>query len=74
MNEWISVNESIPNENKAVLVWCPEHENIYLAFVENGVWMYFGGPIAVCNDAVTHWMPIPEPPKENENRIGQVMA
>ena len=62
MSEWISVDDKLPENMNDVLVvislgimfvaW-------YDSFYEN-VWMYNGSTL----HNVTHWMPLPEPPKK----------
>lgn len=57
--DWISVNDRLPDECKYVLVW----ESQGFAYCDKliyGIWN-----IGANNGAIiTHWMPLPEPPKE----------
>ena len=66
--KWIPVSERLPEENKSVLVYAPEYNNIYCAYLEGDTWFIFGsyGTYAVAN--VIAWMPLPKPyePQENE--------
>ena len=68
MQEWISVADRLPGTNVGVLVYTPRLKNIFGAFYKvDGKWEIFsyrGGEIL--NDEVTHWMPLPEQPKEVE--------
>jgi hypothetical protein len=67
--EWIPVSERLPEVHKAVLVWCPEHRNIFCASCDDyGEWNIFGAYCRV-HDEVIAWMPLPEPYKEAENEI-----
>ena len=64
--EWISVEDRLPDTRHAMLV-CTRNRNnvpkIAMAYFENGFgWCGSGGRW----NNVTHWMPLPEPPKENE--------
>ncbi len=68
--EWISVEDRLPKKTEDVLVVandivsqfqevlncciCPEYENV--------MWEFLNGEDFPC--IVTHWMPLPEPPKE----------
>ena len=65
VQEWISVDDRLPRINVGVLVYTPRLKNIFEAFYKvDGKWEIFsyrGGEIL--NDEVTHWMPIPQPPK-----------
>lgn len=54
--KWISVTERMPEKHKRVFV-CTRWKAVGIDFVNaDGDWYTTGG--------VTHWMPLPEPPKE----------
>lgn len=56
---WISVKERMPEDGKNVLAY--EGGGFYfLDWCCDGKWVVASESIAV----VTHWMPLPEPPKE----------
>lgn len=60
--EWINVNDRLPEEKQSVLVhyvdgWMP------IAFLLDGKWYQSGGETSWLS--VTHWMALPEPPKED---------
>lgn len=57
--KWISVKENVPEENVKVLV-CTEHGSVLTAHYSRGWWHVAFGL------KVTHWMPLPELPKEEE--------
>ena len=62
MSEWISVKDRMPEEGVDVLVYgeiCHNKKGIEVDFVKNG-------DFVACDEDVTHWMPLPEPPKEND--------
>jgi hypothetical protein len=63
--EWISVEERLPKPYKSVLVFCRNgfktFQSVSEMLDENGRrWS------AVCGIPVTHWMPLPAPPKGGE--------
>ena len=63
MNEWISVKDRLPEDNEVVVI---VDENGYFDVGYMAIW---GGQVQWCSHLlydpkVTHWMPIPEPPKE----------
>lgn len=65
--EWISVEDRLPDANNIVLCWWESHDGErehygFATFQSHGVWY-------VSNEGmpkVTHWMPLPEPPKPKE--------
>lgn len=68
MREWISVEEGLPSyKDGAVLVYT-RYGVLIGRTMKNGRWK---GGSAVNND-ITHWMPLPEGPKETtkEKRYG----
>ncbi len=70
-NQWISVNEQVPETYIEVLVCFKSDGSNVIAFVNR-----FGKWKNACTDnfiesEITHWMPLPEPPKgviKNENK------
>lgn len=60
MSEWISVKERLPEEKQRVIVRC-ERIGTSVGWILWGEWMTDIGPSA---GKITHWMPLPEPPKE----------
>ena len=63
---WISVKECLPEDGKEVLV-CDTRDGI-IAVLEHDSGEY-ASPWHGCEywldeDEITHWMPLPEPPKE----------
>ena len=68
MNKWINVNDKLPNKNEDVLVYHGEFIgnliDVY-TYIGNNEWEDDYGYWARTNDeGITHWMPLPEPPKE----------
>lgn len=65
---WIPVTERLPEEFISVIVSIPsEHPlpTVKEAYMANGCWVTKMA-IFSSND-ITHWMPLPEPPKEGAN-------
>ena len=66
VQEWISVKDKLPDYFTSVLVWCPGNKCIYAAYRNaRQEWYTFDDTIAghVVVNMVTHWMPMPQPPK-----------
>lgn len=74
VQRWIPVSERLPSkEFDWVLVACkivPEGEYgvPHIAEIRHGVWYAdcYEVPLESAGTEVTHWMPLPEPPKEDE--------
>ncbi len=71
--EWISVKDNPPDPNVDVLLWFDEGKNMTvgsLLFDDTGEqdWNWSAntgdGWYTDCEGQPTHWMPLPEPPKE----------
>ena len=65
--EWISVKDRMPNMKDIVLVYDTFLECVSIGYIseflgERTVWIIDYGESV--SDTVTHWMPLPEPPKE----------
>ena len=65
--KWISVDDRLPEDDSDVLAYLRDGDKgrIYPANYAKGVWFDCIFDIPVTN-ATTHWMPLPEPPKEND--------
>lgn len=61
-NEWVRVEERLPEEKQRVIVRC-ERVGTSVGWILWGNWMADIGPDA---GKVTHWMPLPKSPKEDE--------
>lgn len=72
---WISVEDRLPETDDPVLVWyCNENGDFYPTVGSYSKWfdtdkMYWstdldGNEMVYPPVKITHWMPIPEPPKE----------
>lgn len=59
VGEWISVEERLPDNGETVLTVDNEGYMIVASWYELGGWF-----LPVCRaNPVTHWMPMPEPPR-----------
>lgn len=65
--EWISVEERLPEDGGEALIY-GDKVGIYTAYYDLDYGFYgFGDPdecSCIDNSDVTHWMPLPEPPKK----------
>ena len=65
MNNWISVKDRLPDEKQEILTINSE-EKMEVCFYEKeweGIFQQCDGLIKIFN--ITHWQPLPEPPKED---------
>jgi hypothetical protein len=65
MNEWISVEDRLPEYEQVVLVW--EKDGYHLLsrlFLFEGKNLWFAGIRGMNIIDPSHWMPLPEPPKK----------
>ena len=60
---WIAVTERLPDAGERVLCYC--RANIYevMKMRTDGDWVYDTNHVYM-HSFVTHWMPLPQPPKE----------
>lgn len=60
-SKWISVDDRLPDNDNRVIVYMPENRMSHIKIdtdrLVKGRWVRW-------NTCVTHWMPLPEPPKE----------
>lgn len=61
-NKWIPVSERLPEDGYAVLVTCGKGYRPFIARYDH-VWKRWKVSHTL---RITHWMPLPEPPKEVE--------
>lgn len=64
MNNWISVKDRLPKENDRVLTYSPNMASSDIG----GISIQWGWCCKTKVNDITHWMPLPEPPKEVEEK------
>lgn len=66
VDDWIPCRERMPENETEVLIFCPDFcERIKKAvFIEDGFYEERSDLIVKPGEYCTHWMPLPEPPKE----------
>ena len=62
-SEWISVEERLPKHLEKVLVCDTEQKMVTAVYIDYGNGKGDWGTAVRLTNKVTHWMPIPEPPK-----------
>lgn len=67
MAEWISVKDKLPDDGKEVLF--SDGSSIMVGWynADEEFWELTDADMIVYAVDVTHWMPLPEPPKGEEN-------
>ncbi len=66
---WISAKDRPPEDGEDVLAYCTDGEESRIVPVNyaNGVWYDCVFNTVMIFKTITHWMPLPEPPKEVSN-------
>jgi len=62
---WISVKDEYPPKDAMVLFYS-QKEGVSEGFWDNDRWYLAVGTISILPSLVTHWMPLPDPPKNTE--------
>ena len=65
--EWVSVKDRMPEEGVSVIIWDKQSVIPQIGSYmgnETGEELFSG--YTECYVYVTHWMPLPEPPKEDQ--------
>lgn len=75
--EWISVKDRLPSIGENVLVYDERFIDISIGYISDFLnyrktWIVDCGESV--SDTVTHWMPLPEPPKEVNHGRGKEKA
>lgn len=64
MNDWISVDERLPEKSGEYIIAAPISDKILVTVLGfYGVWFERQSGELKDQTKVTHWMPLPEPPK-----------
>ena len=58
VQEWISVKERLPEKWQDIIAYDAKNQEIHLAYMTEDAWVGVR-----MNGKVTHWMPLPQPPK-----------
>lgn len=61
ISEWIPVGDRLPDAGKDVLVYEQQWRKISIAYYLHGAEIW--EDVNALQPDVTHWMPLPEPPK-----------
>ena len=68
---WVSVKDRLPENEQYVMLWTKTGVMKYAKYLDNEPhrpWITYDedGSIRAWDNVVTHWMPLPEPPKEDK--------
>ena len=64
MMNWISTKDRLPKPNTDVLVCYAPRNNIFISRLQGDLWQDEEGNQVFSLYYITHWMPLPAPPKE----------
>lgn len=66
-NEWVSVEERLPEDNTQVLMWSAKWKIAEAgSYYNQHFWVYSEIGDGYIADNITHWMPLPLPPEKEE--------
>ena len=69
--QWVSVKDRLPEEQKEVLIYLPEYDSVETAALFEipslNLKEWAQKEDAYMLNEVSHWMPLPEPPKEGHH-------
>ena len=65
MSEWISVKDRLPEKGKDVIAYRNRTKELLFCVLCEKHWESKNAILSL--GAITHWIPIPEPPKEEPN-------
>lgn len=67
MSEWIDIEKRLPDKREQYIVYSEDYGMVTCLIWHEGRWVDIndaGEPsLTEYGDCVTHWMPLPEPPK-----------
>lgn len=65
-NRWIPVSERLPEDNTLVIAVHKfgDSQNVFPSWFRNSKFHYQAEMIYECEDPVTHWRPLPQPPEK----------
>lgn len=71
VGDWVSIKDRLPKDGQDILVYLHNGEETRIApcNYDKGAWYDCVMNCAVAISNITHWMPLPEPPKEVKNEI-----
>jgi hypothetical protein len=76
-NKWISVKDRLPEDGENVLVYNDDNSEDFIpyftGYFHGGMWyssyaLYEEENFLEVPSIVTHWMPLPEPPKDQQHK------
>jgi hypothetical protein len=63
---WVSVEERLPEVGTDVIGYSEKKDRCFVVAYSDTYKSFFSGQFT--NDDITHWMPLPLPPKEGEGK------
>ena len=63
--EWISVKDKLPDDNERVIAYRPNEADVS-AYKYCVIWGW-GVKMSMKHRGISHWMKLPEPPKEDSH-------